>query len=317
MKIIINSDILYHSCLIRDNLSERLQKLFLECKNKGHIIVLPLTTLLEFNKKQSEFINKKISELENAYKLLSCFNIPFTRVEPSEIIKEPDLIELIKKCGIEVRVEKPTIDDFVEAHKRSCFRECPHSLNEKSDEMRDLIIWMIALRFARQDRGAILISQDVVHVHARGDDEANSVGLVRFKSVEEVLEYFDIETPAGILIRQLITPVWEDLLESGLPLSKEISLVGAMQPRFIQGTKGISNAYCMIKLRTTDGKTLKANIEMKIDNNVVKELKLSDILIDGKPWEKSYLALMPNKLYSSEQDDYNERIDSLKKLFGG
>jgi len=131
-----------------------------------------------------------------------------------------------------------------------------------------------------------------------------------------VLEYFEVETQAGKLIKQLIMPIWEDLLKAGLPLNQDVSIVGVAQPRFIQGTEGISNAYCLIRLRTLDGKMLKTNIAMKIDNNVIVELELSEIMIDENPWDKKQLALIPNKAISHEEDDYKERIDSLKELIG-
>lgn len=316
MKIILNSDILFNTFLIKNNLSKNFQELFSICQKKGHVIIIPLTTLLEFDRAQLESLNKKTLKLEKAYMLLEGLNIKFTRVEPPEVIKKPDLIELVKKSGVEVRVENPTNDDYLEAHKRACLHECPHAPEKKSDEMRDLIIWMIALRYAQQDGNAILISRDEVHVNPRGDNEANSVGLIRFKSEEEVLEYFEVETPAGKLIKQLIMPIWEDLLKAGLPLNQDISIVGVAQPRFIQGAEGISNAYCLIRLRTLDGKMLKTNIAMKIDNNVIVELELSEIMIDENPWDKKQLALIPNKAISPEKDDYKERIDSLKELIG-
>lgn len=316
MKIILNSDILFNTFLIKNNLSKNFQELFSICQKKGHVIIIPLTTLLEFNRAQLESLNKKTLKLEKAYMLLEDLNIKFTRVEPPEVIKKPDLIELVKKSGVEVKVENPTNDDYLEAHKRACLHECPHAPEKKSDEMRDLIIWMIALRYAQQDGNAILISRDEVHVNPRGDNEANSVGLIRFKSEEEVLEYFEVETQAGKLIKQLIMPIWEDLLKAGLPLNQDVSIVGVAQPRFIQGTEGISNAYCLIRLRTLDGKMLKTNIAMKIDNNVIVELELSEIMIDENPWDKKELALIPNKAISHEEDDYKERIDSLKELIG-
>lgn len=316
MKIIINSDILYHTYLIKDDLSKKLQELFRECNKKGYKVVIPLTTLLEFDCKQSEFVETETSELEKAFRLLTKFNISFTRVEPSEVIKNPELIELIEGIGVEVIVENPTKDDLLEAHKRACLHNPPHPPGIKSDEMRDLVIWMIALRIASQDGKALLISRDIVHVHSRGDKEANSVGLIRLKSVEEALEYFDVETPSGILIRKLITPIWEDLLESDLPLGKEISIIGVSQSRFIQGIGSISNAFSLIKLRTVDGKTLKAKVEITIDSNIIKEVKLSEITILDNPWKKPHLTLNPGKTFETEQDDFKERIDSLKKILG-
>jgi len=65
MKVIINSDIIYHSQLVIDNMSKPLQTLFRACSERGHAIIIPLTTLYEFNRKQSELVPEEISKLES------------------------------------------------------------------------------------------------------------------------------------------------------------------------------------------------------------------------------------------------------------
>ena len=73
--------------------------------------------------------------------------------------------------------------------------------------MRDLVIWMVALRVARRDGGAILVSRDEVHTEERGDEEARSAGLLRARSWDEALEQLGRESPAGALARQLLEAV--------------------------------------------------------------------------------------------------------------
>jgi len=60
MKIILNSDILYDKQLVVDNVTKKPQKLFRACAEMGHVIVIPLTALLEFNRKQSELVEKRL-----------------------------------------------------------------------------------------------------------------------------------------------------------------------------------------------------------------------------------------------------------------
>jgi hypothetical protein len=313
MKIILNSDILHDEQLVVDNVSKRLQKLFRACAEMGHIIVIPLTALLEFGREQSELAEKTIARLESAYSLLDRFKIPYTRVEPREAVKPPDLVKLIQKSGVRVMVEEPTMEDFMEAHRRTCLHECPHPPDAKSHEMRDLVIWMIALRLASQDGGALLISGDKVHVHSRGDDEAVSVHLERVRSIEEALDYSNIETPAGRLIKQLLAPVWSDLVEAGLPLTSQMSLMGVSQIRFVQGSRGLSSAYCILKARTLDGKTLEAATEVDASDGIIT---LSNISVDNEPWRETLLTITPHKAFTHEQDDYAERLSALRAMLG-
>jgi hypothetical protein len=324
MKIIINSDILYNDRLVRDYPSKRLQKLFRACSERGHVIVIPLTALLEFNRKQSEVVKSAISRLESAYGQLDKFKIPYTRVEPSQAVKSPALVGLIEEFGVEVMVECPTMKDFMEAHKRTCLHEPPHPPDAKSHEMRDMVIWMIALRLALQDGGALLISHDKVHCHPRGDDEAIQVGLVRVRRIEEALEYFieealeyfDVETPVGKLVEQLLAPVWSDLVDAGLPVTSPMSLMGVSQARFIQGIRGPSSACCFLKARASDGKTLEANTKIYTDDGMITKIILSDISVENELWGETQLVVAPSKMFDVEHDDYAERLSALKALLG-
>jgi len=214
-------------------------------------------------------------------------------------------------------VEEPTMEDFMEAHRRTCLHECPHPPDAKSHEMRDLVIWMIALRLASQDGGALLISGDKVHVHSRGDDEAASVRLERVKSIEDALDYLNIETPAGKLIKQLLAPVWSDLVEAGLPVPGQMSPMGMSQTRFIQGIRGPSFAYCILRARTSDKRMLEAATEIHADDGMITKVILSNISVENKPWRETQLVITPHKIFTTEQDDYVERLNALRAKLGG
>lgn len=316
MKVILNSDILHDERLVIDIVSKRLNKFLQSCADKGHVIVVPLTALLEFNRKQSELLSKTISELEQAYDLLDRLKISYSRVDPSEKVRLPDLVGIIKKQKVKVIVEEPTLEDFQEAHRRACLHEYPHAPNKKTDEMRDLIIWVLALRLAKQGGGALLLSRDEIHNNERGDSEAMENGLVRVRSVEEAEWYLnvDVGTPAARLVEQLLTPVWGDLLAQDLPLASQPSPLGVYQVSFVQGALGPSSVICSIKAKTPDRKTLSAEMEIHTSDGIITELKLSDININGEPWKDGFLAIQPNKAWSYEKDDYENRLNSLMQI---
>lgn len=316
MKVILNSDILHDERLVIDNVSRRLKAFLLACTDKGHIIVIPLTALLEFERKQSELVSKTISELEKSYDLLDRLKISYSRADPSEKVKLPDLIGMIQNQKARVTVEEPTLEDFQEAHRRACLHECPHTLEKKSDEMRDLLIWVIALRLAKQGGGALLLSRDEVHSNAIGDSEAKENGLFRVKSFEEAEWYLDVDvgTSAAMLVEQLLAPVWSDLLSQGLPLSDQVSSLGVSRPSFVQGVRGPSSVICAIKIKTPDGKTLSAETEIHTSNGIITEVKLSNITVNGELWGDGFLTIQPDKVWSYEGDDYDDRLNALMQI---
>jgi hypothetical protein len=316
MKVIVNSDIIYHSQLVTENMSERLQALFQACSDRGHTIIIPLTTLYEFDRQQLELVQKEISQLESAYKLLDKFKIRYSKIEPSKVVKKPELTGLIKQYAMNVIVEEPTFEDLKEAHKRACLHQSPHPPNIKSDEMRDLVIWFIALRLASRDGGALLISCDELHTNERGDSEANRVSLFRVRSIEEALEFLDVETPAGRIIKELLETVWVDLLDAGLPLTPAFSLIGVSGTRFIQGVHGIALASFTFKAKTPDLRIIQAITRIDTVDGIITKVTLSDITLEGETWQEKPLPLViyTNKAFSLEPDDFQERIDALKLL---
>jgi hypothetical protein len=212
-------------------------------------------------------------------------------------------------------MQEPTFEDLREAHKRACLHETPHPPDAKSDEMRDLVIWMIALRLASQEGGAILVSRDILHIHPRGDEEAQRVNLIRVKSVEEALEFFEVETPAGELIKKYLEPFWPKLIDFGLPLSKQMTIMAASKARFIQGIRGIASAFCILKTRTLDGNILTATTEIKSIEEDIQKVLLTNIQIDNKPWKDEQIAIELIKPSSEIESDYAERLEALKAIF--
>jgi hypothetical protein len=311
MKAIFNSDILWTQSF--STLTAGPEKLLRACKATQFTVVIPRTTFLEFDKQQKVREENKIKSLEDAYKELEKYNIKYRKIEPKDIIKRANLIELIEKLGVQAEVEEPTYEDLLEAHRRACLHESPHPPNIKSDEMRDLVIWMIALRLANQEGGALLISRDKVHTDARGDTEAATVNLMRLESIEAALQYLGIVTPAGNIIRQFLEPVWMNLSNAGLPIAVPMSLLDVSDAKFIQGRNLPAFAHCTIKARTTDGNTLRAVVDINANDNVITKISLTEISIDNNQWKDGRLELTPNKSFNIVGEGYDERLNALKE----
>jgi hypothetical protein len=317
MKIILNSDVLRTGSLIKDRLPGNWLALFDECKKKGYPIIIPQTVALEFDRLQSKHGKAEIKRLNDAYRVLDEYHVRHDPIDPSGLILKPDIVELIRKLGAEVTVENPTYDDFVEAHKRACLHEAPGSDEQKYDEMRDLIIWVIAIRTALKDGKALLVSNDEMHSGPAGNKEAVSVGLVRVRSFGEALGYFGFDTPSGALIKQIIESIWDDLLEAELPLEKTMTMIGVYDPIFIQKLENILEVSSIIALKTSDGKSLGASMQVLIFGDVIESVYLSAIKIAGTSSKKPELSFRPRKSISIEKDDYEERLRALKDVLGG
>lgn len=315
MKILFNSDLLFATSLIKDKLPRQVFDFLLACRDKGHEIVIPLTTLFEFNKKQKEFVNKEIAELNIARSKLTDYGINVEEFKPSDLLKPPDLIQLIKTVGVSCVLEKPTKNDYDNAHRRACLRESPHPPDTKSDEMRDLVIWEISLRVAKENSGAILMSRDEVHIHHRGDKEASEYGLIRCNSIERAYESLSIETVSAQRIKELIDKVWNKIIDSTLPIVDGGQVVSITNPIFIDTDRGSSIVTCNANFHTGDGKELSSllSIEFADDQPFVFEFK--DIKINVTSSVKDITLNFERPIISDA--DLIEKLNNLKELMRG
>ena len=161
------------------------------------------------------------------------------------------------------------------------------------------------------------ISRDSVHSDDRGHGEASAAGLVRVKTVDEALEYFEIANPARKLVEQLLQDVWNETAQAGLPVGRDLAVISVSHARFIQGTSGLSQANCHLKVKALDEKTLEADLEMHIEDGRATEIAFSKIVIDDQRWKESEVVIRPDKAVSLPTDDYDERLKALQELLGG
>ncbi len=315
MKIVLNSDILFTQRLLTGSLPSHLEKLATECARAGVVIVLPLTALLEVERRQNQLMEGEIASVERAFTTLKNAGVSFEEKESSKLFALPDLPEIIRAVGAKVEVEEPQLEDFADAHHRACLHLSPHPPDTKSDEMRDLVIWVMALRLAR-DGGAILLSRDEVHTHDRGDEEAVLAGLLRARDIDEALELLGVESPVLKLVRLMLEPIWDDLRGPQLPLAEKFKLHKVEDAAFIRGQVGIDQARFKFETIAENGGTLRAEVEIKREGEDLTSLAFRKISIDGKPLESAKLDVLINKPVPVPSLDVEGPLADLRGIIG-
>ncbi len=279
MKILFNSDLLFALSLIKDKLPRQVLEFLNECRDRGHEIVIPLTTLLEFNSKQKKLVDKEIAALNNAATKLTGYGINVDGFKSSDLIKLPDLMQLISDTGISCVLEEPMKIDYDNAHRKACLRETPHPPETKSDEMRDLVIWEISIRISKENNGAILMSRDVVHTHYRGDKAASEFGLIRCNSFERAYESLSIDTVSAKIIKELISNVWDKIIDRLSPIVDGGQIVSITKPIFINTESGSTIVTCNTNFHTGDGRELVCSLNMEYADKLPFVLEFKDIVV--------------------------------------
>ncbi len=210
MRIILNSDVLYGDFSKR-GLPASLIRLGEACAEQRHVLVIPTTAFLEVDQHQRDIVANRRRELEQARQTLVDCGIDVSDVDMSDVFAEVDIRALLSEVAVPSCDRVATSDGFEDAQARACARQSPCPPKKQSDEMRDLVIWAIAVRISVQDGHALLVSKDEVHTHERGNLEAAGVGLARVDSLDGALEYLEVKTPAGEQLEALIKPSWARL----------------------------------------------------------------------------------------------------------
>jgi hypothetical protein len=314
VKVILNSDVLYHSGTVVRDLRRGLCELFSACRDRGHEVVIPLTARLEFDRHQRQQVEAEQRRLAEAYELLERYGVDHGADDPGAVVTEPDLIGLIRATGVTVEEAEPTSEDLWEAHRRAALHESPHPPDSKSDEMRDLVIWLQALRLASaEDEGALLVSRDVVHIHARGDEEAGASKLIRVSSVEEGLEFFEVRTPAGRIIEELVGRSWEALRAVQVDLPDALVVKSVADASFVQGETGVASASASIKADSAAG-AVEAQVRFSVEAGRIASAELNDLKVAGN--ERPMVVAQPDIDSGLPVESPLEDLAALREVVG-
>lgn len=322
MRIIINSDVVHSTYRIRDRLPKHLEKLLREAEGVGAVVVIPRTTLLENERHQGELVEAELKSLDAAADQLREYGIAVPDFDPRSLVKPVSLPDLIRATGIPLEEIDPTYEDYRGAERRACLHLPPSPVSDKaseeerSDEMRDLVIWEVAIRIAARDSGAILFSRDIVHTGRSGADEAAAVKLHIARTPDEILEHLGRESSAGGTAQQLMSVAWPALVGAGLPLPERPSVKRISSASFEVDAEGhLSGSFTFTAGAAKDILSATASIYQRTPTEVVVDL--SDIRVNNSPWKDSSLSLpIPGSLpvYSAPTQD---SLEELRNVLGG
>jgi hypothetical protein len=136
---------------------------------------------------------------------------------------------------------------------------------------------------------------------------------VRLRSIEEVLEWFEVRTPAGKIFEEVLVPAMAALGSSGLDLGDSLRLRHIVDAAFVQGTSGLSSARCNLKLATQRGDTLQAALSVVFKEGKAT-LNLSNVKI-GSESREDIVVEVPHPGIGGE-GEYEERLAALVEVVG-
>lgn len=311
MNVILNSDLIYATYRLTNELPPQIRELCSVCVEQNISIVIPETTLFEFDNGQRKHVDTEKRALGTALERLDRYGFKYEYQDPTNLIVAPDLIQLLQEIGATVEVLVPTDEELREAHRRACLHESPLPRDTKGNEMRDVVIWLIALRTARDSGAALLLSADRVHNSESGDVEAAAAGLHRAVSIEAGLELLELISPAAELARALLEQVWHDLISAGLAVQLPVEVTSISDPRFIQGIRGVGASSFKLKGLTGSGETLMADVAMDTINGSHR-VDLTRVYLDDKlQADVSVEVTAPGR-----PEEYEERLSSLRGVLG-
>jgi hypothetical protein len=313
--VILNSDVIHTSLLIANGLPAYIDEFCREAASLGASLVLPRTTVLENQRHQEELTENLIAKIENAVTLLKEWSVEVPEIFPRQLIPKPDLVSALALTGVRVRVEEPALREYRDAENRACLHLPPWPPDTKSDEMRDLVIWELALRLAKEHGKAILVSRDKIHTGDSGAAEAEAAGLLRARDFDEALDLLGRESPAAKLAGSVLQTVWSELIGNGLPLPNEASVRRVRQSQFVTDDLGRAEGRFQFSVDGPEGTvTAEAAAEHSAPNTVVVHLR--EITVAENAWKTGELTVQATGELPTVAGPAAERLTELRKMIG-
>lgn len=301
MKIVLNSDILLSLKFATGMVTDELAELCDVCRERGISIVLPETSLLEFERRHADFAEKAVSGLTQALLLLDRFSIAHDDVDPRDMVKVPNLVDLLEATGVPVEVASPSFEDFQEAHQRAC-KHLPPSTEKKSDEMRDVVIWMATLGVAQKSGGALLVAKDALFHDGRVDPEADAVGLVRVAAIENAIERIRGLRPAPERFSAtLVSAIREDLAAVGIHLPDDVDRYRVSNPDFTLNDRGLLGIVELrLDVERAGVKQFGGLIAIEMRENTIIGVSMSEAESDTMTLSSNEITLATNRTIDLE-----------------
>ncbi len=316
MRIILNSDVLHMNRLLATGLAKHIDEFCREAAQAGAVLVLIRTVVLENERHQMALRDEAIAEVTRASSALQKWGVAVPPFDAEQLIPKVNLIDSLQSTGIPVEVQDPTLDDYRDAERRASLHLSPQAVDAKSDEMRDLVIWVAALRVALQHRGGMLVSRDEVHSHERGSEEAGASQLLRAKSFDDALDQLGRVSPAGILARSVLASIWNELRANSVPLPEAVPARRFSDLQFSADDEGYAATRLSFEIATDQGKFCgKAHIRRTAPLKV--SVELTELSLAGRQWNTGLMSLALAGELPKITSPVAERMADLLDAIGG
>ncbi|MCW3158897.1 PIN domain-containing protein [Micropruina sonneratiae] len=298
-------------------LPKRLSEFLRTCAREGYSVILPATALMEISRAQNKTVADSRQAVAQAIETLRTHAISCPEVDLEKLVKDIDVLAMMKSAYSNVVIVQASLEQYHEALRRACFHLSPQLSNAKSDEMRDLVIWITAVDLAKAEGGALLVSQDVVHSGKLGDEEAAGVGLVRAKNLDDALGVLGLHSSSGGLLSDLLAPSWAEFKKQGLPVEEQPSLRTVRRAAFVQGHYGAPGvATAEISLSGCDGQEIRADVDYRAEGeSSLATVTLSSITCGDGKLERLAVTIPAPRVITPSQE--HQDLEALRTLIGG
>jgi hypothetical protein len=317
MRIILNSDVLHMDRLLAAGLAKHIDEFCREAAQSGAVLVLPRTVILENERHQLKLYSEAVDKLKDASSLLAKSGVIIPPFTAEDLVRKVDLLTALQATGITVEVQAATFDDYRDAEYRASRHLAPQSPEAETDEMRDLVIWAIALRIALQDGGAMLVSRDKIHWDGRGLDEAASVGLLRAKTFDDALDHLGRLNPASALARSVLATIWSELRAAGLPLPDDVPSRRFSNLQFSADGEGhADDTRLSFEMTMAEGRLSgDAHIFQATPSTI--QVNLTSLALKGRPWRTGSLSFTAYHRLPKITSPAADRMADLRNIIEG
>lgn len=247
---------------------------------------------------------------------LAQYGVAVQPFEAGDQIRKVDLISALQATGIPVEIHAATFDDYRDAERRASLHLAPQPPDTKTDEMRDLVIWAIAVRIARRDTVAMLASRDEIHSDERGSEEAMAAGLLRAKTLDDALDQLGRVSPATALARSVLAAIWGELKATGMPLPEDVPLRRFSRLQFVADDEGHVNTRLSFEITTGEGKLSgDAHIFQATPSTIQANLKV--LKLEGQQWGEGTLSLSTEHQLPKITSPAGNRMADLRNIIEG
>jgi PIN domain len=189
--------------------------------NRGDAVLIPRTVQLELNAWIRDITEKEADRIKQAKELLVSNGY---KIEPNneDDAKNVDTFEVIKANFPGVYLIEPSPETYLEAERRTSYREPPLPKNPEGEEFRDRLIWCQLLNISdNSDLPIVIVSEDKIFENGANSEEGKKRKITNLKTEEELNQWLD-QRPDYVqrIINDLLLFI-NDIASQGVSLAED------------------------------------------------------------------------------------------------